>query len=598
MELHWPLAPPPLPKPLSQTQLFFPCRKQRVLIFSLSKSTPPLLQDSSSNDLQTIPLPPVPSQTLPATGADITNGFIQGACKNPQTEALAFEYYQQAKQQQQPTFRPDRKILKLLIRILVKSKQWSSISTLVDDFGTFNVIPDGSTCARLVASCIRARKFKLAESILQVLQTKKGGAAASAFSSAMCGYNQLHMYNCTVAAHERMTAAGLSLNSGCYRRIIEAYSELGDTEKVVALFLEFDSANSETSSDSVEICSILCESLGKSGRAFEALRYFREMEGKGMPPNSAIYGSLMSSFAGIREAEIVDDLFHEALAKRMVRDQAVLMKLVSMYVDVEQLEKTLEVAQAMRKMEINVSDCIFCTIINGFAKKRGLRSAVAAYEQLISIGCEPGQVTYASIINVYCRLGLSRMAEAAFSEMIDKGFDKCVVAYSNMISMYGKIGKVRDAMRLLAKMKEKGCAPNVWVYNSLLDIHGRLMDLRQVEKLWREMKRRNIAPDKVSYTSTINAYSKARRIDECIGLFEEFKKNGGKVDRALAGIMVGVFSKGSRFEELIKLLRQMQLEGTDLDERLHESALNALRDAGLQIHLNWFERSFDLKDKT
>ncbi|RWW74493.1 hypothetical protein BHE74_00017562, partial [Ensete ventricosum] len=572
------------------------CKKQRFVVFNFSKSSPPLLDDASS-DLHAIPLPSVPPlQASPAAGTEITNEFIQGVCGNLQTEAVAFESYQKAKEL--PVFRPDRRTLKLLIRSLVKSKQWSSISALVDDLRFFGVVPDRCTCARLIGSCIRARKFKLAEALLGVLESKKGSeaAAVSAFGAAMCGYNQLHMYNCTVSAYERMTAAGLSPNASCYRWILEAFRELGKTEKVIALFLEYESKESKPSSESVELYSILCDSLGRSGRAFEALRYLREMEAKGLSPNTAIYASLMGSFAGIREAEIAEDLFQEALAKGMVRDNAMLMKLVLMFVDVGQLEKTLAVVQAMRKMEIRVSDCILCTIINGFARKRGLRSAVAAYGQLLSQGCEPGQVTYASIINVYCRLGLPRMAESTFAEMIAKGFDKCVVAYSNMISMYGKMGKVKDAMRLLAKMKEKGCKPNVWVYNSLLDIHGGLMNLRQVEKLWQEMKRRQIAPDKVSYTSIISAYSKARRIDECIDFFEEFKGTGGKVDRAMAGIMVGVFSKGSRLEELIKLLADMELEGTGLDARLHESALNALRDAGLQLHMNRFQKSFVLKE--
>ncbi|URE05938.1 PPR repeat [Musa troglodytarum] len=602
MVLQWPLAPIPPPKSFSPAQLcsstfFFRFRKQRFVVFNFSKSSPPLLDDAS-RDLHAIPLPSDPLQASPAVGTEITNQFIQGVCRNLQTEAVAFEYYQKAKEL--PVFRPDRRTLKLLTRSLVKSKQWSSISALVDDLRFFGVVPDRCTCARLIGSCIRARKFKLAEALLGVLESKKGSAAAiSAFSAAMCGYNQLHMYNCTVSAYERMTAAGLSPNASCCRWILEAYREMGETEKVVALFLEYESKESKASSESVEIYSILCDSLGRSGRAFEALRYFREMEAQGLSPNTAIYASLMSSFAGIREAEIVEDLFQEALAKGMARDNAMLMKLVLMFVDVGQLEKTLAVVQAMRKMEIRVSDCILCTIINGFARKRGLRSAVAAYGQLLSEGCEPGQVTYASIINVYCRLGLPRMAESTFAEMVDKGFDKCVVAYSNMISMYGKMGKVKDAMRLLAKMKEKGCKPNVWVYNSLLDIHGRLMNLRQVEKLWQEMERRQIAPDKVSYTSIISAYSKARRIDECINFFEEFKENGGKVDRAMAGIMVGVFSKGSRLDELIKLLQDIEFEGTGLDARLHESALNALRDAGLQVHMNRFQKSFVLKeDKT
>lgn len=104
------------------------------------------------------------------------------------------------------------------------------------------------------------------------------------------------------------------------------------------------------------------------------------------------------------------------------------------------MEKTLEIVKAMKISKLRISDCIFCAIVNGFSKKRGFLTAVKVYKELISQGCEPGQVTY-SIINAYCHLGLYSKVVMLFSEMEQKGFDKCVVAYSSMIVMYGKTGR-------------------------------------------------------------------------------------------------------------------------------------------------------------
>ncbi|XP_008778816.2 pentatricopeptide repeat-containing protein At5g13770, chloroplastic [Phoenix dactylifera] len=576
------------------SSITFSSKRHRILNVNFSNSPSHLLEEAANG----VPVIQVPSnsparQPSPISDLDLTNEFICGLCRVPQTEALAFEYYQKAREQ--PKFHPDRRTFNLLIRILLKHKQWGSISALVEDFGVFNLFPDRSMCTRLVSGCVKARRFKLAESLLRILATRKGTTAISTFCSAMHGYNKLHMHNCTVAVYDQVRMAGLPLNSGCYRWIMDAYRKMGDTETVLALFLEFESKSWNSLAISVEIYSILLDSLGRAGRAFEAFKYFKEMEKKEIQPNPSIYSSLICSFAGTREVEMAEDLLQKAREKGMVRDSSVFMKLVMMYVEVELVEKTIRIVEAMMEMGLKVPDCILCAVVNGFAKKRGLKASVWAYDQCIFNGCEPGQVTYASIINVYGRLGLFQKAEMVFLEMMEKGFDKCVVAYSNMISMYGKVGRVRDAMRLLAKMKEKGCEPNVYVYNSLIDMHGRRLNLRQVEKVWKEMKRRRVEPDKISYTSIISAYNKARKLDECIRFYEEFKMNRGKVDRVLAGIMVGVFSKGSRFDELVKLLQDMKSEGTGLDERLYESALNALRDAGLQVHMKWFEKSFGLK---
>nr|CAN71209.1 hypothetical protein VITISV_030057 [Vitis vinifera] len=107
------------------------------------------------------------------------------------------------------------------------------------------------------------------------------------------------------------------------------------------------------------------------------------------------------------------------------------------------------------------------------------------------------------------------------------------------------------------------------------------------------MKRKKVVPDRVSYTSVISAYSKAGDFETCMRFYHEFRMNGGVIDRVIAGIMVGIFSKSGRVDELVKLLQDMKTEGTGLDERLYRSALNALRDAGLQMQARWLQESFD-----
>lgn len=459
---------------------------------------------------------------------------------------------------------------------------------LVDGF------PDQISCSKLISFCMRAWKFKLVELLLAALETKRD-VAVSSYVAVMNGYNKLHMYRSTVLVFDRMISVGVSPNAKSYYLAMEAHRKLRNADMVLSLFLKFTSEKNPTMAPPVHVYSVLCDSLGRSGRAFEALKYFREMVEKRIPPTHSLYASLICSFAKIREADMAWVIYQEAKEKGMVRDLDMLLKLVLLYVDVGLLEKTVEIVEDMVEMKIKVSDCIFCAVINGYTKKRGLMASIKAYEKLKSLGCEPGQVTYASMINVYCRLGLYSNAEKMFVEMLERGFDNCVVAYSNIISMYGKNGRDRDAMRLLARMKEKGCNPNVWVYNSLLDMHGRLLNLRQADRLWKEMKRRGIEPDRVSYTSIICAYSKARQFEECVRFYEQYKMNGGKADKAMAGIMVGVFSKINNVDDLVQLLKDLKMDGTRFDSRLYKSARNALRDSGLSVHVKWLEENFGVE---
>ncbi|KAF5750041.1 pentatricopeptide repeat-containing protein [Tripterygium wilfordii] len=517
------------------------------------------------------------------------NETLCGLLQNPQTEKLAFEYYKKAREN--PEFRPERSMLRLLFRYLEQSKNWDLILLVFKDLESYHVLPDAYTCSGLITSCISARKFRVLQGLLDVVQFDST-IAILAFDSAMKGYNKLHMFKCTIDVYDRMNSAGIFPNSECYCQIMQACGKIGDSERVVQLFCECQSRKLETSpSVSRKMYKILIDSLGKSGRAFEALEYFRDMTKKGIVGDSFVYSSLICSFARKREVKIAEELFREAGEKRMLRDPELFLKLVLMYIEDGLMEKTLEVARAMRMANLKVSDCIFCTIVNGYSKRRGFRVAIRVYEKLVSEGFKPGQVTYASIINAHCQIGLYSEAEMLFSEMTQKGFDKCVVAYSSMVAMYGKTGRLNDAMKLVAKMKARGCQPNVWIYNSLMDMHGRAKNFRQVEKLWKEMKRRKVAPDKVSYTTIISAYNWSREYDMCVRYYQEYRINGGTIDKAMAGIMIGIFSKISRIDELVKLLQDMRSEGTPLDGRLYWSASNALRDAGLENQAKWLQEN-------
>ncbi|KAK6138417.1 hypothetical protein DH2020_027827 [Rehmannia glutinosa] len=523
------------------------------------------------------------------------NALICSLFKDSQTENLGYEYYQKAKDQK-PGFKPQRYTMKLIIRYLTRSKDWGSLFSFCEEIRNFQVLPERVTCCRLISTCVKSRKFKLVNSFLDVFLDIDVETAVLAFDFAMKGYNQLHMYSSTNVLYQKMKSVGLDLNPGCYFHVMEAYLKMGHYEKAVEIFREFENRKvikiGENETIYSQIYRVLCESLGKMGRHFEALEFFREMPEKGIPEDHSIYSCLISSFAGAGEIEVAEKLLQEAESKKMLRDPNLFLKLVLRYVEDGLMEKTLDVVSLMKRVNIKVSDCIFCAIVNGFSKKRGVRAAVQVYEDLVSQGCEPGQVTYASVMNMYFRLGLYSRAEMVFSEMEKKGYCNCVVAYSSMVAAYAKMGRTRDAIRLVAKMKQRGCEPNVWIYNSLLDMNGKALNLRLVEKTWKEMKRRKILPDRVSYTTVISAYNRAREFEMCVKYFEEFKLTGGKIDKAMAGIMVAVFSKTNRVDELVELLQDMKIQGTKLDDRFYRSAMNALRDAGLQVQARWLEEMF------
>lgn len=167
--------------------------------------------------------------------------------------------------------------------------------------------------------------------LLQVYIDNDVDTAVSAFDCAMKGFNQLHMYSTTVCLYQRMKSEGLDLNPGCYSRIMEAYLKLRHYEKAVVIFQDFESKKMVQVGDSSffsRIYWVLCESLGKLGRVFEAIEYFREMQRKGIKEDHSHYSSLIAALASSGEVKMAEEVMREAENKKMLRDPALFLKLV------------------------------------------------------------------------------------------------------------------------------------------------------------------------------------------------------------------------------------------------------------------------------
>ncbi|XP_051120728.1 pentatricopeptide repeat-containing protein At5g13770, chloroplastic [Andrographis paniculata] len=586
--------------------LFLNCTSRSVRADSAACSSP-VLEDTPAVDST-----PVIELALNLDEYDQTNGhlpddsaelnaLIRSLFRDSETHHLAYEYYRKARGKDH--FTPERYTLTLVVNYLIRTANWSLLFSLIEDVRVLKVLPDTAACCRLVSVAIKARKLKLVNSFVDVLILLCNDDMDTAVLPINCSMkccNELHMYRTTIAYYQRMKSAGLDLNLSSYHHIMKGYMKLGQFEKVVVVFEDLDRKKiarngQEATTLYSRIYWFLCESLGRLGRNYEALEYFREMSRKGIPENHSLYASLIGSFTSRGDLTMAEELLQEAEGKEMVRDPALFLKLVLRYIKDGIVEKTLDVVAVMRRANVRVSDCILCAIVNSVSKKHGYRGAAKVYEQLVADGCEPGQVTYASIVNVYTRLGAYAKAEATFSEMETRGFDRCVVAYSSMVAAYAKMGRPRDATRLIAKMKARGCEPNVWTYNAILDMHGRAQNLRQVEKTWKEMERRRVAPDRVSYTTVIGAYNRAREYGGCVKYYEDYKGRGGKIDRAMAGIMVGVMSKMNRVDGIVEVLQEMKMEGmVRVDGRFYRSAMNALREAGLVLQARWMQQHFKM----
>ncbi|KAJ6768887.1 hypothetical protein OIU74_022532 [Salix koriyanagi] len=112
-----------------------PCFNIPVFHLNSSSCPSPIIEEESSTNSPVIQLDlrlegpqhhPIPDHS------DKLNDFLCGLLRDPKSEELAHEYYKKAKEKQ--GFRPERSMLKLLIRYLIQSEKWGAVLSLADDF--------------------------------------------------------------------------------------------------------------------------------------------------------------------------------------------------------------------------------------------------------------------------------------------------------------------------------------------------------------------------------------------------------------------------------------------------------------------------------
>ncbi|KAD4982856.1 hypothetical protein E3N88_19527 [Mikania micrantha] len=316
-----------------------PSCPSRILIVNSSRSfPPPVLEDHESTDSPLLELDlkfqEFDNQPLPQQ--ENINLLICSLLKDPKTEEIGFERYQKAKLM--PDFRPTRSTLHNLIRYSLRLKNWNSIWSISEDFSRFNVYPDASSCCRLISSCIRAKRLKLANNLLHVLKFEKEVAVLS-FNAAMRSYNKLHMYSSAVKVFDVMSSSAVKVYEdlvadGCdpgqvtYASVLNVYFRLGLYDKAEEVFWEMDNKGFDKC---VVAYSSMISMYGKVNRIRDAMRLLARMKERGVELNVWIYNSILDMHGKVLNLKQVEKIWKEMKRRKVVADKVSYTSVINAY---------------------------------------------------------------------------------------------------------------------------------------------------------------------------------------------------------------------------------------------------------------------------
>ncbi|XP_039137161.1 LOW QUALITY PROTEIN: pentatricopeptide repeat-containing protein At4g16390, chloroplastic [Dioscorea cayenensis subsp. rotundata] len=184
--------------------------------------------------------------------------------------------------------------------------------------------------------------------------------------------------------------------------------------------------------------------------------------------------------------------------------------------------------------------------------------AVEWFEKMPEFGCSPDDVTYSAMIDAYGRSGNVEKALELYdnARMEKRRLDP--VTFATVIRVYGFSGNFDGALNVFEEMRALGVKPNTVIFNTLLDAMGRAGRPWQVKTLCKEMIANGLLPNRATYAALLRAYSKARYAEDALSVYKEVKEKGLELNVILYNMLLSMCADLGYVDDAVEIFEEMK----------------------------------------
>ncbi|KAJ8447853.1 hypothetical protein Cgig2_015216 [Carnegiea gigantea] len=275
---------------------------------------------------------------------------------------------------------------------------------------------------------------------------------------------------------------GLVLKLGCHSdmciesALMDMYSKCGSMEDALQIFYSADKL------DDVSMTVILV-GFAQNGLEEEAIQVFVKMVKSGIDIDPNMVSAILGVFGADTSMAFGQQIHSLVIKKRFGANTYVSNGLMNMYSKCGTLEDSTKVFQRMPQKN-SVS---WNSIIAAFARHGDGLKAIELYEEMLSDGIEPTDVTFLSLLHACSHVGLVDKGVEFFESMskvhqINPRMEHCAC----VVDMLGRARLLSEAKDFVDKLPVK---PGILVWQALLGacaIHGKWRDRAMAIKRMKE----------------------------------------------------------------------------------------------------------------
>ncbi|GMN41947.1 hypothetical protein TIFTF001_011154 [Ficus carica] len=318
----------------------------------------------------------------------------------------------------------------------------------------------------------------------------------------------------------------------------------------------------------------------------EALLLFREMQARGLMPDSFSLSSSLTACGNVGLFQLGHQI-HCHIIKRGYFDEYVQNSLIDMYCKCGFMDTAYSIFDKLERRSVVAWNCMIC----GFSQNGYSVEAISLFDKMFFDCLEMDEVTFLLVIqacsqlgypekgkwvhhklitcgvtediymgtaltDMYAKCGLLQTARQVFDSMSERS----IVSWSVMIAGYGMHGEINDAISLFTEMLESGIKPNEVTFMNVLSACSHAGSVEEGKHYFSLMKGFGIEPNTEHFACVVDLLSRAGDLN---GAYDIIKSMPDPVDASIWGALLNGCRIHRRMDMLNSIQRDISSISTD-----------------------------------
>lgn len=242
--------------------------------------------------------------------------------------------------------------------------------------------------------------------------------------------------------------------------------------------------------------SSIIKAYGRAGESSRVWALWREMEQRGVVPDSIVFGCMVEALVSNGQADEAWDLVRKQLANE---DRAPCINTV-----------------------------IYSTVLKGYATAQKIGKVFTVYREMRRNGVPCNTITCNLMLDACAKCGTMDHVAGLLSDMKSEEVELDIISYSSILKGYCLAGDLDRAFQVLEDIKKSSnFTPDEIMYNSILDGCAKHRRVKDAFRVLEEMKAANITPSNYSVSILVKLLGHERRLKLAFQITEELTVQGG-----------------------------------------------------------------------